>query len=271
MNYTLIILAFIILGALGVVFGIVLTIAEKKFAVEADPRVAQIRACLGGANCGACGYAGCDAFAVAVVEGEAKPSDCPPAGAKGAEAIAAILGSEYREPSERVVARVLCNGEQGVVKDRYEYDGYQSCAVAASLAGGPKACRFSCIGLGDCAKACVFDAITMKDKLAQIDENKCTACGMCVEKCPRNVISLLPVKQTVYVACRNTDSGREARAACMMACIACGRCEKTCPSGAVKVVNGVAIIDDSKCTRCGACAKVCPCKCIEDLFAEDHK
>ena len=271
MNYIPIVLAFAILGVLGVIFGIVLTIAEKKFAVEADPRVTQVRACLGGANCGACGYAGCDAFAEAVVAGEAKPNGCPPAGAKGAEAIAAIMGSKVTGTGEPVVARLLCQGAQGVAKDRYEYDGYKSCAVAASLAGGPKTCRFSCIGLGDCVKACTFDAISIKDRLAQIDADKCTACGMCVKKCPRNVISLMPVKQSIVLSCRNTDSGREARAACMKACIACGRCEKACPNGAIKVEGGIAHIDDTKCVRCGACAKVCPCKCIVDLFAEDHQ
>ena len=170
------------------------------------------------------------------------------------------------EAEERKVARVICQGDCGVAKERYNYDGYTSCATAAGLAGGPKMCRFACIGLGDCAQACAFGAIKIADGLAHIDEEKCVACGQCVNICPRGVIALKPVNETVIVSCRNTDSGREARAACMKACIACGRCTKECPNDAIHVEGGVAKIDESKCTRCGACAKVCPCKCIVDYL-----
>ena len=216
---------------LGVLFGVILTIADKKFKVEVDPRVEAVRACLGGANCGACGYAGCDAFADAVVAGKAPVNGCSPSGAKGAEAIAAIMGVSA-EAEERKVARVICQGDCGVAKERYNYDGYTSCATAAGLAGGPKMCRFACIGLGDCAQACAFGAIKIADGLAHIDEEKCVACGQCANICPRGVIALKPVNETVIVSCRNTDSGREARAACMKACIACGRCIVVCPARA---------------------------------------
>jgi len=256
------------MAVLGVLFGVVLTIADKKFAVEVDPRVTEVRACLGGANCGACGFAGCDAFAEAVVNGEAPVNGCAPAGAKGAEAIAAVMGVAAMESGARNVARVVCQGTCGVAKERYTYDGYTSCAIAAGLAAGPKLCRFACVGLGDCAKACAFGAITVADGIAHIDERKCVACGKCVLACPRGVISLKPANATVVVSCRNTDSGREARAACMKACIACGRCVKECPAEAIVVEGGVAKIDESKCIRCGACAQVCPCKCIVDYLAE---
>ena len=182
-----------------------------------------------------------------------------------AEAIAAIMGVSA-EAEERKVARVICQGDCGVAKERYNYDGYTSCATAAGLAGGPKMCRFACIGLGDCAQACAFGAIKIADGLAHIDEEKCVACGQCANICPRGVIALKPVNETVIVSCRNTDSGREARAACMKACIACGRCTKECPNDAIHVEGGVAKIDEAKCTRCGACAKVCPCKCIVDYL-----
>ena len=130
------------------------------------------------------------------------------------------------------------------------------------MAGGPKMCTFACLGLGDCVKVCAFDAITIKDALVQINENKCTACGMCAQTCPRGVIQLLPRDQSVIVRCRNSDTGRMAREACVKACIGCKRCEKECQYDAIHVENGFARIDPDKCTRCGACAKVCPCGCI---------
>lgn len=261
MNWIAILLALLVLGVLGLVFGAVLGVADKKFYVKVDERVKKVRECLGGANCGACGFAGCDAFAEAVVAGEAQPNGCPAGGAKTAEAIGEIMGLSV-ETSAPVVARVLCNGTIGRAKERYEYDGYQSCRVAAGLAGGPKLCRFSCIGFGDCADKCNFNAITMVDGIAHIDEDHCVGCGACVKECPRNAIALLPKDAKHYVLCRNSDTGRDARAACMSACIACQRCVKTCQHDAIKVENGYAAIDYDKCTRCGDCAAVCPCKCI---------
>ena len=251
----------LLLGMLGLVFGGVLTFAAKKFHVDVDERVGKIRECLGGANCGACGYAGCDAFAQAVVEGKAPVNGCAPAGEKGVKKISQIMGQDA-PGLERKVARVLCSGEYGISLNRYTYDGYKSCAAAASLAGGPKACRFSCIGLGDCMDKCAFGAITMANGLARIDAEKCTGCGACEKVCPHQVIQLMDVGQSVIVRCRNVDTARAARAACMQACIGCGRCTKECQYDAIKVENGYAHIDPAKCTRCGACAQVCPCKCI---------
>ena len=253
--------AVLLLGGLGLVFGGVLTFAAKKFHVEVDERVGQVRECLGGANCGACGYAGCDAYAAAVVEGKAPINACAPAGEKGIKKIGQIMGQDA-PALEKKVARVLCSGEYGVSFNRYTYDGYKSCAAAASLAGGPKTCRFSCIGLGDCMNKCKFGAIRMENGLVRIDPDKCTACGACEATCPRHVIKLMDVSQKVIVRCRNVDTARAARAACMNACIGCGRCAKECQYEAIKVENGYAHIDPQKCVRCGACAKVCPCKCI---------
>ncbi len=257
-----------VLGALGLIFGLALNYAGKKFAVETDERVNRVRECLGGANCGACGYAGCDAFAEAVVKGEAKVNGCAPAGEKGAKAIAEIMGVETAA-SERMVARVLCQGANGVAKERYVYDGYKSCAVAAGIAGGPKECRFACIGLGDCMAHCSFGAIKMQDGLCVIDEDVCRGCGTCVANCPRGVIKLLPASQKVMVKCRNSDVAREARRVCMHACIGCGLCKKNCPSDAITVENGFARIDPEKCINCGKCASVCPCQAIENLSASD--
>jgi len=263
-----IIFAVALLGGIGLVFGLVLTFASKKFHVDVDERVEQVRACCAGANCGACGYPGCDGFASAVVAGNAPVNGCKPAGAEGAAKIAAIMGQEVSD-EERKVARVLCQGAKGIAKERYTYDGYRSCAIAASVAGGPKDCRFACIGLGDCVEHCAFGAITVKDGLAVIDENKCTACGACAEHCPRAAIKLLPVSQSVIVRCRNSDIARVARAVCSDACIGCGACKRKCEYGAITVENGFARIDPMKCTRCGACAKACPCHAITDANAPE--
>lgn len=257
----IVISALLTLGIIGAIFGIVLTIADKKFAVEIDPRVSKIKDLLGGANCGACGFAGCDAFAEAVVSGEAKPNGCP---AANAELIGKVMGVDVKQ-GEKMVARVLCQGTEGIAKSRFEYDGYASCKVAASFSGGPKLCRFACIGLGDCMKVCGFDAISIKNGVAHINEKKCVGCGNCINACPRGAIKLEPADTRVLVFCRNSDTGRVARTQCMKACIACQRCIKECKYDAISIVDGYARIDTTKCTRCGECAKVCPCGCIVDI------
>ncbi len=261
MNWTTILFSVLALGGIGLLFGVLLSIADKKFKVDVDERIQEVRACLAGANCGACGYPGCDGYAKAVVEGKAAPNLCAPAGAQAAEDIAKIMGVDAGSQAP-VVARVICQGECGVAKERYNYDGYKSCQMASQLVGGPKQCHFACVGLGDCVDVCKFDAISIENGIAVIDPEKCTGCGMCENVCPRHVISLKPKDMKVIVRCQNTQTGRVAREGCTKACIACKRCEKTCQYDAIHVINGVAVIDEEKCTRCGECAKVCPCNCI---------
>lgn len=265
MDWTTIVFALGVMGILGAAFGVVLSIADKKFAVEVDERVAAVREAVAGANCGACGYAGCDAFAEAVVRGEASACGCTPAGAKGAEAIARIMGSSECAVVEEKVARVFCQGFTGVAKERYAYEGLPSCAMAASMAGGPKECASACLGLGDCQRACAFDAIEMENGVAKIYVNKCVACGQCITACPRSIIHFTPKDDTVFVACQNHDTPKAARSACTNACISCGRCVKVCESDAITIVNNCAVIDQEKCTRCGACVPVCPDHSIRDM------
>lgn len=259
--------AMLALGGLGVVFGLLLTFVDKKFAVPVDERAAQIREQLGGANCGACGFAGCDAFAAAVVAGEAPPDGCTPGGAKTAKAIADIMGMTVKT-GDPLVARIRCHGTSENVSYRYAYEGLPSCRAAAGISGGPKQCEFACVGLGDCVNVCKFGAIKIEDNVAVIDENLCTGCGMCAKICPRVIIDLLPRNQTVMVACRNKAIGKIARQQCKTACVGCKRCEKSCPSDSIHVVNGVAEINYDTCTRCGACATVCPMHCIENFYLE---
>ncbi|MDL2235747.1 RnfABCDGE type electron transport complex subunit B [Christensenellaceae bacterium OttesenSCG-928-L17] len=270
MNISAVVLALGVLAVLGILFGGMLTVAGKKFEVEEDERVGKVRACLPGANCGACGYVGCDQFAEAVVLGDAPPNGCSAGGQETARCIGEVLGVDVKATAP-MVARVLCQGTKGIAKDSYIYDGLRSCRVAASLSGGPKDCRFACVGLGDCAFNCKFGAITMRDGIAVIDDRVCVGCGTCVASCPRSVISLMPVDVKVIVRCRNADVAREARAVCMKACIGCGRCTKECQFDAIHVEGGFARIDASKCTRCGDCVKVCPCKCITMQGEPDTK
>lgn len=261
MNVTAILYAVGALGGIAVVFGLVLTFADKVFAVPVDERVSAVRAALPGANCGACGFAGCDAFAEAVVDGRAKVNGCTPGGQTSANAIAAIMGTEAGTV-EPMVAKVICQGETGVSKERYEYEGMRSCRMASDMVGGPKKCPYACIGLGDCVEVCAFDALHIENGIAVVDEKKCTACGMCESVCPRHSIQLREKDANIIVKCQNRDSGRMARDECGKACIACKRCEKECKYDAIHVKDGFALIDNEKCTRCGECVKVCPMTCI---------
>ena len=265
MNFLPVLYALGVLGVLGLIFGAVLGFVGKKFAVEKDERAAAIREVLGGANCGACGYTGCDAFAEAVAKGEAKPNGCTPGGKKTAEAIGKILGVTVTE-AEPLVARVRCQGTCENVSPRYDYAGPHSCRAAAAMAGGPKACEFGCLGFGDCLSRCPFHAITIMDGVADIDESKCTGCGICTAACPRSIIQLLPRDRTVIVLCRNKATGKVARLQCKTACVGCHRCEKNCPSDSIHVVDGVAEINPDTCTRCGACVEGCPMHCIKNVY-----
>lgn len=265
MNWIPVLYAIGILGALGLIFGAVLAVVGKKFAVEVDERVTKVRAALGGANCGACGYAGCDAFAEAVVKGEAKVNGCAPGGAKAAKAIGAVMGVSAAADVPKV-ARVRCQGTCENVSVRYDYTGPRSCRSAAAMPGGPKACEFGCLGFGDCLSRCAFGAISIVDNIAHIDETKCTGCGVCMNTCPRGIINLLPRDRTVVVLCRNKAVGRIARLQCKTACVGCHRCEKNCPSDSIHVVDGVAEINPETCTRCGACVEGCPMHCIKNVY-----
>lgn len=267
-QYMPILYAIAALGGLGILFGLVLGLADKKFAVEVDERVSAVRAAVAGANCGACGYAGCDAYAEAVVRGEAKANACTPGGEKTVKAIAQIMGVNA-EALEPMIARVRCQGTCARVTMRYDYSGVPNCRAASSISGGPNACEFGCVGFGECLSVCAFGAIQMIDGIAVIDDDLCTGCGMCVDVCPRNIIKMLPKDQTVVVMCRNEAIGRIARLQCKTACVGCKRCEKACPTESIKVFNGVAIIDEATCTRCGACIPVCPMDCIVNFYERD--
>ncbi|MBR5949149.1 MAG: RnfABCDGE type electron transport complex subunit B [Clostridia bacterium] len=262
MNWTAIIIAGAVMGALAIIFAIILGVADKKFAVEIDSRVPQIAECLGGANCGACGYAGCAALAEAIVRGEVAPNACPASKGEKMRRISELMGVEASAQTP-AVARLICTGDCETAAARYQYDGVPSCRIANGLAGGPKKCTWACLGMGDCISDCKFGAITMGENgLPQFNSAKCTGCGACAKQCPRGAIALVPTAAKALILCRNDDAGKEAKDNCKNACIGCRRCEKSCPADAITLIGKHCVIDQDKCIGCIECTKQCPMGCI---------
>lgn len=254
--------ALAILGGFGVIFGAILAYAAKKFAVETDPRVAEVLGILPGANCGACGYPGCAAYADAIVAGAAT-NLCPVGGALVAEQVAAVMGVVADTSGVRQVATVYCGGGKAECGTRFQYDGVQTCQAVQAIGGGDKLCTYGCLGYGDCFRVCQFGAIQMDaNGLPVIDETKCTGCLQCVAACPRNIIDMRPETALVQVRCLSEAKGRDVRAICSVGCIACGLCVKACPFDAIHVNNNLASIDYDKCRNCGLCVAKCPTNAI---------
>ena len=262
MDVMSIVIAAVVIGAVGILAAVLLGIASEKFKVEVDEKEVAVREALPGNNCGGCGFPGCDGLAAAIAKGEAKPDACPVGGPDVANAIAAIVGGEVS--AEKQVAFVKCAGNCDKAKDSYEYVGPQDCKIASNTPGaGPKACAYGCMGYGSCVKACQFGAISIVDGIAVVDKDKCKSCGMCVAACPRNIIEMVPYDAGAMVQCNSKDFGKDVKAACSVGCIGCGICSKNCPEGAIVVENFLAKVDYSKCTGCGTCKEKCPVKVIQ--------
>ena len=254
--------ALLVVAAVGLIAGILLAVASHFFAVAENETAKKVRECLPGANCGACGYAGCDAYAEAVAEGKAEANLCIPGGADVASQLSDILGVSVSASAPKV-AFVNCTGDCNAVNSTVIYDGMQNCGAAKMIYGGPSSCKFGCIGCGDCADVCPVNAICVHDGLAHVDPRVCIGCGKCVKTCPKSVISLVPQTIAAAVACSNTEKGAVARKNCKNACIGCKKCEKICPEGAIKVIDNLAVIDYEKCADCGICTAQCPTGCLK--------
>ena len=230
-----ILLAILVLGILGALFGALLAFASKIFYVEVDPRQEAVRACLAGANCGGCGYPGCDGYAAAVAAGEAPTNKCVAGGAEAAAKIAEIMGVSGGDV-EKMVAFVPCSGTEGHAEMRFNYSGPIDCR-AAMLFGGKsnKTCTFACIGLGNCTRACQFDAIHIVDGVAKVNRMRCVGCGSCAEACPKSIIKLIPESQKIMPACGNMDKGAKVMKMCDFGCIGCMKCQRECPADAITV------------------------------------
>ena len=273
-----ILIAIAILGGLGLIFGLVLAAASKVFYVETDPRLDQLNECLPGANCGGCGFAGCGAYAEAVLKGEAPVGKCASGGNEAAKAMAAIMGVEAGEVT-RKVALVRCSGARTYdaegnltkgAKMKAHYEGFHDCLAASKVGGsGPLSCKFGCLGYGSCTRVCKYGAISVKNGVAVVDEDLCVGCMACAQVCPRKVITAVEPDRNVVIGCNSLAKGAVTNRACTIGCIGCGKCMKTCPSGAITITNNLAQIDYSKCTNCGECAKVCPKGLIKDSRVEE--
>lgn len=244
---------------IGLVSAVVLTLAAKFMAVPVDETAVKIREVLPGANCGACGYAGCDDYASALA---ADPQGvaanlCIPGGASTSGGIASILGVDAGS-SVPQVAMVHCSGLSDKVKSDMEYQGYKSCQASKLFFKGHGACKFGCMGYGDCVAACSYDAIHVCNGIAVVDREACVGCGACAKACPNQLITVAPKSSRVFVGCSSCDPGKVTKDMCEVGCIACKLCEKACKFEAVTVENNHAVIDPEKCKNCGLCVKACP-------------
>jgi len=247
--YTSILYAVLSMGGLGLLFSVLIALANKKLAVEEDPRITEIAELLPNANCGSCGYAGCANFAENLVGGKSQINNCSVCGNDAKEAIARILGVDV-QTGERRVAVVFCQGGKSNATKKGDYRGIKTCLATTFVSGGERACNYGCIGYGDCVTACPFDAIHINDEgLATVDRKKCTGCGTCVSACPRGVIEMHPISHHVFVQCKNIDSPKTARSVCKHACIGCMICERAVQGVGFKVTNNLAKVDHEQYTK----------------------
>jgi len=252
-----------VLGGLGLLFGVLLSIASKLFYVQVDPKVEELLNALPGANCGACGFPGCAGLAGALAEGRAPTNACSIGGQKVADHVAEILGVNAAS-FDKKVAVVLCQGDCNKAKDKYKYQGIKDCRIQTTLAGGQKECSFGCLGCGSCFDVCKFNAIRMINGIAVVNAENCTACNKCVEICPKNIIELVPYESHAVVKCMSKDPGKLVRSYCSVGCIGCQICVKNCPTEAFSFENNLAKINYEKCINCMVCVEKCPTNAIDN-------
>ena len=270
--------AILIIAGIGLVAAVVLAVADKFLSVKEDPRIGMVTAALPGANCGGCGFAGCGAYAEAVLKGEAPVGKCASGGNECAQAMAAIMGVQA-EAVTRKVAMVRCSGARTFdaegnltkgAKMKANYEGFHDCLAASKVGGsGPLSCKFGCLGYGSCTRVCKYGAISVKNGVAVVDEDLCVGCMACAQVCPRKVITAVEPDRNVVIGCNSLAKGAVTNRACTIGCIGCGKCMKTCPKGAITITNNLAQIDYTKCDNCGQCASVCPKGLIKDSKVEE--
>lgn len=256
-----IIYATLVVAIVGIIIGVALVIANKIFAVATDERVAEVREALPGNNCGACGFAGCDAMAAAIAAGEVPTNACPVCNAERVAKISEIMGTSAGDV-EKKVAFVKCSGSCDVTSARCNYVGIDDCRSAVLSGISVPNCSYGCLGYGSCVKACAFGAIKVVNGVALVDPEKCTGCGGCAKACPKSLIELVPYDNQLAVRCSNRDRGPAVKKVCTAGCIGCRLCTKQCPNGAITVTDNIAHINYVTCQNCGKCAEKCPQKVI---------
>jgi Na+-translocating ferredoxin:NAD+ oxidoreductase RNF subunit RnfB len=259
MDLVSILLSAAILGGVGLVFGTLIALANKKLKVWEDPRIEAVTEMLPGSNCGACGFAGCRAFAEGLVEDKIQPAACTQMGEAGIGDVASYLGVDAGEAQKRV-ARLLCAGGSNVALQQARYIGLETCGAAAAVSGGGKSCSWGCIGLADCERICDYDAIRMNEfGLPVVTPEKCTACEDCVEVCPKDLFVLMPIERKLIVQCKSELMGEEAEAICRVACTGCGLCANDVPEGVIEIIGGLAVVDYNQNEQAGPDGtKSCP-------------
>ncbi len=263
MNYGLIFTAAGILGGIGIILGGLLAYVSVRMRVEIDPKLEATIEALPGLNCGACGYAGCEEAAEAIVKGEVSLNVCLAGGEETTKALSEVYGVSIEAPVYTTKPVVHCGKGRNEVEKRFIYNGEMSCFAAQLSTGGDIPCSYGCIGFGDCISSCPFDAIYLDERgLPVFIDEKCTRCGLCVKACPRNLIDLVPKSAKVIIACSNKDIGKETRKVCDVGCIACRICEKQCPETYI-VKDNLALVDYEKSEAGFPCVEKCPTKCIK--------
>ena len=256
------IMVLVVMGGIGAVFGFILAYANKKFSLEVNPLIHIVEDVLPKGQCGACGYAGCMAYAEAVVlNSEVPPNLCVPGKDAVAKAVAELTGKIAEKVDPRI-ANVRCKGSISKATLSYNYKGIKDCAAASLIQGGPKGCKYGCIGFGTCVSSCLFGALSMSaEGLPVVDMKKCTGCGKCEESCPKKVIQMLSINALVKVDCNSNDKGAVSRKLCTVACIGCGICVKNCSYGAIELQNNLAVVNSKICVeKCSEakCVTKCP-------------
>jgi Na+-translocating ferredoxin:NAD+ oxidoreductase subunit B len=262
----IILITFVFSALLALILGVALGFFQQKFKIERDPLIDAVRAVLPGANCGGCGFPGCNGYAEAAASHAAPPNKCSAGGAATATAVAALVGGNA--VAEDLVSVLLCQGSKAKAAIRGKYVGVPTCKAAKLSTGSIKACAWGCQGFGDCVAVCKFGALSMgEDGLPHVDHSKCTGCGMCAAECPQKLFILQPRdRKGSLVRCSNRNTVKSAVIKnCKAGCIKCEACVRACPEQCITMVNGIPLTDYAKCTSCGTCVEKCPTKCYNLL------
>jgi Na+-translocating ferredoxin:NAD+ oxidoreductase RNF subunit RnfB len=266
---TVVIYTAIFAALLAFTLGVALGFFRKIFAVEQDPLAGRVREALPGANCGACGYPGCDGYAAAVSSGSAGVGSCSVGGKEVAEKLSAIMGVSASVIS--TVTVLACQGSRSHAPKKGTYTGLQTCRGAKLSAGGTKLCAWGCLGFGDCVKKCKFGALSLGENgLPRVEYSKCSGCRLCVAECPQQLLKGIPRDQKgALVLCSNRNANRpQVTKGCKIACIKCGLCARNCPQNCIDLSSNIPVVDYAKCTSCGLCTTKCPTKVLK-IFERD--